>query len=174
MAQFFQQGFWHFLQAPAHIIVLFGLGLLVGQQGLRGVKAGLLSFVLAVIGGLLVTQAVSLGWKHDIVLLVLAIVIGGLLALRLHLPTWSVALLAVVAGALIGIDSAPSLIPGMRATVVYASLAGTALGTSLTVLALALPSLLLRRPLNGIILRVLGSWVTASALMVLVLMFAPR
>lgn len=174
MNQFFQQGFWHFIQAPSHIVVLFGLGLLVGQQGARGLRVGMLFFVLAVVSGLLLTQAVKLGWKHDIVLLIQAITVGGLLALRLHLPSWVVGMLAALAGILIGIDSAPSVIPGMRASLTYAALVGTALGTSLTVLALGLPSLLLRLPLNGMILRVLGSWVTASALMVLVLMFAPR
>ncbi len=174
MLQFFQQGFWHFLQAPSHIIVLFGLGLLIGQQGSRGVGIGSSSFTLTVIGGLLLTQLVTLSWKHDIVLLLLAIAIGGLLAMRLNLPTWSIGMLAAVAGIMIGIDSAPSVIPGIKAAITYASLAGTALSTSLTVLLLALPSLLLRIPLNGIILRVLGSWVSASALMVLVLMFAPR
>ncbi len=174
MAQFFQQGFWHFLQAPAHIIVLFGLGLLFGQQARRGLKVGLSVFVLSVVAGLLLTLMFTLNWKHDVVLLGLAIAIGGLLALKLQLPTWGIALLAVAAGGMIGVDSGPSVIPGMKASMTYASLVGTALSTSLTVLLLALPSLWLRLPLNGIILRVLGSWVTASALMVLVLMFAPR
>lgn len=154
--------------------MLFGLGLLIGQQGSRGVRTGLLSFALTIIGGLLLTQLVTLSWKHDIVLLILAIAIGGLLALRLNLPTWSIGLLAVVAGIMIGIDSAPSVIPGMKAALTYASLAGTVLSTCLAVLLFALPSVLLRSPLNGIILRVLGSWVSASALMVLVLMSAPR
>ena len=174
MGQFFQQGFWHFLQAPSHIIVLFGLGLLFGQQGVRGLRSGLSGYAIAVIGGLILSQLVSLNWKHDIVLLIQAISVGGLLALRLKLPTWSIILSAAIGGLLIGIDSAPSMIPGMKPSIIYASLVGTALSTCLAVSLLALPSLALRIPLNGIILRVLGSWVTASALMVLVLMFAPR
>jgi len=174
MFQFFQQGFWHFLQAPSHIIVLSGLGLLIGQQGSRGIHIGLLSFTLTIVSGLLLTQLFTLNWKHDIVLLILAIAIGGLLALRLNLPAWSIASWAALAGITIGIDSAPSMIPGMKTAITYASLAGTALSTCLLVLLVTLPSLVLRSPLNGIILRVLGSWVTASALMVLVLMFSPR
>ncbi len=171
---FFLEGFWHFLQAPSHIIVLFGLGLLIGQQGSRGVRFGALSFALAIGGGLSLTQLVLLSWKHDIVLLLLAIAIGALLALRRNLPAWGVALPAAVAGIMIGIDSGPSVIPGMQATMTFVSLVGTALSTCLAVMVFALPSLLLRSPLNGIILRVLGSWVSASALMVLVLTFAPR
>lgn len=154
--------------------MLSGLGLLIGQQGSRGIRIGLLSFALTVTGGLLLTQLVIPSWKHDMVLLILAIATGGLLALRLNMSTWGVSLLAAVAGIMIGIDSAPGMIPGMKAAMTYASLSGTALSTCLSVLLVALPSLLLRSPLNGIILRVFGSWVTASALMVLVLMFAPR
>lgn len=174
MNTFFQQGFWHFLQAPAHLIVLFGLGLLLGQQAGRALRSGLAVFALALLAGLLLTQVFTAGWKHDIVLLILAVSMGGLLAVRLELPLWVVGLLAGVAGILIGIDSAPSLIPGMKATKTYAALAGSALSASLAVLLLALPALPLRKLLDGIILRVLGSWVVASALMVLALMFAPR
>ncbi|MBU0656812.1 MAG: HupE/UreJ family protein [Gammaproteobacteria bacterium] len=174
MSIFFQQGFWHFLQAPAHIIVLLGLGLLLGQQAGRALRSGLAVFVLALLAGLLLTQVFTPGWKHDIVLLILAVSMGGLLAVRLELPLWVVGLLAAVAGILIGIDSAPSLIPGMKSMKTYAALAGSALSASLAVLLLALPALPLRKLLDGIILRVLGSWVVASALMVLALMFAPR
>lgn len=174
MGKFFLQGLSHFLQAPAHIIVLFGLGLLLGQQDWRGIRIGLPVFLLTVTGGLLLTQVFGPGAKHDVMLLVIAVVIGGLLAVRLELPAWSTAMLAGAAGVLIGVDSAPSLIPGMKAMNIYAVLVGTAAGTSLAVLLLALFALRMRELLNGIILRVLGSWVVASALMVLALMFAPR
>lgn len=174
MSTFFLQGFWHFLQAPGHIIVLFGLGLFLGQQGGRGMRVGVSAFVLATLTGLVLTQVVIPGGRLDIVLLTLAAIIGGLLALKLELPAWFVGLLAGAAGILIGIDSAPSLIPGMKAMKVYAALAGSAASTALVVVLLALPALLLRLPLQGIILRVLGSWVVASALMVLALMFAPH
>ena len=173
MIQFFNQGFWHFLQAPSHIVVLFGLGLIIGQQGERAIYAGLSAFAVSVIAGLLLTQLVTITWSPDIVLLGSAIIVGGMLALRLDLPVWSVALLVAVPGLLIGMDSKPVMIPGMKRSMVYAALAGAALSTCFAVWLVALPSLLLRSVLNGIVLRVLGSWVTASALMVLTLMFAP-
>lgn len=174
MGKFFLQGLSHFVQAPAHVIVLFGLGLLLGQQAWRGVRIGLPLFLLAVTVGLLLTQVLSPGAKHDVLLLIVAVVLGGLLAVRLELPAWTMSLLAAAAGVLIGADSAPSLIPGMKAMNIYAVLAGSAVGTSFAILLLALPALLMRELLNGIILRVLGSWVVASALMVLALMFVPR
>lgn len=174
MGKFFLQGLSHFVQAPAHIIVLFGLGLLLGQQGWRGMRIGLPVFILGVAGGLLLTQVMGQAAKQDVMLLIVAVVMGGLLAVRLELPTWSIGLLAGLAGALIGLDSAPSLIPGMRAVNVYAALAGSATGTFFVVLGLALAAQQVHQYLNGIILRVLGSWAVASALMVLALMFAPR
>ena len=174
MGSFFLLGFWHFLQAPSHIIMLFGLGLLIGQQGGCGLRSGLPAFVVAVIAGLLLTQTAMPAWDKDVVLLPLAAVLGSILAVRLELPGWVVGLLAGAAGILIGLDSAPGLIPGVKAVKIYAALAGTALSTSLAILLLSLPALLLRLPLNGIFLRILGSWVVASALMVVALMFAPR
>ncbi|MEM7208830.1 MAG: hypothetical protein AAF434_13480 [Pseudomonadota bacterium] len=173
MNPFFQQGFWHFLQAPSHIIVLFGMGLLLGQQGMPRVRVGLICFVISIISALLLVQLVVIGWKHDVVLLGLAMVVGGLLAIRLDLPVLLIAIAAALSGFLIGIDSAPALIPGMKKSMLYAGLTGTALSTSLAVSSVALVSYLVRTTLNGMILRVLGSWVTASSLMVLALMFAP-
>lgn len=173
MGKFFLQGLSHFVQAPAHIVVLFGLGLLLGQQGWRGIHIGFPVFLLAVTGGLLLTQVLSPGAKQEVMLLFMAVVMGGLLAVQFELPAWPIGLLAGLAGILIGADSAPSLLPGMKAVNTYAVLAGSATGTSLAILLLALPALMMRQLLNGMILRVLGSWVVASALMVLALMFVP-
>jgi hypothetical protein len=108
------------------------------------------------------------------VLLTLAGVTGILLALRLELPLWLGAVLTGVGGVLIGMGSAPLMIPGLNALKIYTELAGTAVSTSVTLLALALLASLLRTLLNGIVLRVLGSWVAASALMVLALLFVPH
>lgn len=174
MSNLFQLGLWSFLQAPSHIMLLFGLGLLAGQQGWRGVRIMLPVFVLALVVGLMLTQMTTFAWNPEFILLLLVVVTGGLLAVRLELPGWSLGLLAIVTGILIGLDSAPGLIPGMKVSKLYAALAGVGVGLSLAALLPALAGLLLRLPLNGIILRILGSWVVASALMVLALMFLPR
>lgn len=174
MSSLFQLGLGSFLQAPSHIMLLFGLGLLAGQQGWRGVRTTLPIFVVALVTGLILTQISTFAWNQEFILLLLVVVTGGLLAIRLELPGWSLGLLAVMAGILIGLDSAPALIPGMKASKIYAALAGVAVGVSLAALLPAVAGLLLRLPLNGIILRILGSWVVASALMVVALMFLPR
>lgn len=171
MSNFFLLGMGNPLQSPAQLLVLFGLGLLLGQQGMRHLRVGTVVFLMAVVAGLWLTRVDMPVWRNDVLLLVLAGVAGGLLALRLNLPLWWCALLAGVGGVFIGLDSAPALIPGIKALKVYLVLAGTATSASLAVVLLALPGLALRTLLDGIILRVLGSWVTASALMVLALMF---
>lgn len=174
MSKFFLQGFLHFTQAPAHLVVLFGFGLLLGQQGWRALRFGLPVFLAAMTGGLLLAGVLTAGTKHDVTLLIIAVVVGALLAIKMELPILATALLTAVTSVLIGMDSTPSLFPGIRAMNVYAAFAGTVAGDALAVLFLALPALLLRQFANGIILRVLGSWVVASALMVLALMFVPR
>ena len=174
MMDFFLRGLGHFLQFPAHVMVLVGFGLLLGQQGWHHVRFGWLAFVLALVVGLGMTQLYAATWPLNTLLLGLACVVGCLLALRLRLPLWSSVLLLVVVGLLIGFGSAPAAFPGMKPLKMYAALAGTAVADSLTVLLLAVLAGGLRTLLDGVILRVLGSWVAASALMVLALMFAPR
>lgn len=174
MTNFFIQGMGTPWQIPAHIVVLVGLGLLLGQQGFAAVRAGLLVFVLSVLIGLGLIRVPALTWDGSMVLLTLAGVTGILLALRLELPLWLGAVLTGVGGVLIGMGSAPLMIPGLNALKIYTELAGTAVSTSVTLLALALLASLLRTLLNGIVLRVLGSWVAASALMVLALLFVPH
>lgn len=174
MANFFLQGLQHPLGYPTHLVVLIGLGLLLGQQGLRQAWAGWLVFLLLATLGLALTQLLVPGWNHELLLLVLAGMAGGLVALRLCLPVWVCALLAGIGGLLLGMDSAPTLIPGMKALKVHASLAGTAVGTGLALIVLAFTGHALRNLLDGIVLRVIGSWVLASAMMVLTFMLVGK
>jgi hydrogenase/urease accessory protein HupE len=174
MANFFLQGLQHPWQFPAHVMMLIGLGLLLGQQSKPQRRLGWWVFVLAMVMGLGLTQLPALVWNGNVALLALACVSGCLLALRLELPVRFCAVLAGVGGCLIGLDSAPVMIPGMKALKLYSVLAGTALGASLSFGLLILLAALLRTVLDGLILRILGSWVAASALMVLALLFAPH
>ncbi|QLQ31811.1 MAG: HupE/UreJ family protein [Candidatus Thiothrix singaporensis] len=163
--------FWHF---PAHVVVLVGLGLLLGQQGAQPVRTGWLAFAAAIVVGLGLAQLYAVRWNISMFLLIVAGVVGCLLALRLRLPVWLYLLLAAVAGVLLGLDSSPAMIPGMKALKMYAFMAGAVVADTLALLLLALLALGLRTLLDGVVLRVLGSWVAASALMVLTLMFAHR
>lgn len=174
MTEFFLRGVGHFWHFPAHVMVLVGLGLLLGQQGAQPVRTGWLAFAVAMAVGLESAQLYEVRWGVGMPLLIAAGIAGCLLALRLRLPVWLYLLLVAVAGVLLGMDSSPVMIPGMKALKIYAFMAGAVLADTLALLLLALLALGLRTLLDGVVLRVLGSWVAASALMVLALTFAPR
>lgn len=173
MYEFILQEILDALTLPSHLLVMIGLGLLLGQQGWQCAKTGVAACLVGILVGLLLMR---LGWsieKIEWVLLGLTLVMGVLLAWKPVLPVWGVGLLAVGSGVLLGLDSVPSLIPGIQASTIYTILAGTAVAATLAVVVLTSLALVLRNWLNGMILRVLGSWVAASAIMVLTLQLAP-
>ncbi len=169
MMDFFWQGLLHPLLMPSHLILLIALGLLAAQQGAAHVKTLLPVFIVAIICGVGLTLVTHPRINFDSWLLVSALLTGLLVVLRLKLPVWPLAVLALVAALLIGLDSAAPRIPGMRGMKVQALLGGTALSAVLVVLTVSVPGLLLRRVLEGIPLRVLGAWITAGAALVLAL-----
>ena len=169
MSDFFLQGVMHPLVMPAHLILLIALGLLAGQQSVRAVTAGCITLVLSLAAACMATVQFRLSLEPEVALLLSAVVAGGLVALRLSLPTWPILLLALIAGLLIGLDSSAPRIPGLRGDKVHALLAGTVLSASITALVCALFALMVRNLLEGIVLRVLGAWITAGALLVLAL-----
>ena len=160
------------LFVPAHLLILVGLGLLIGQQGMKHIWVGIPVFILASVFGLLLTRFFVLDWNSETTLLIFTAFTGILLAWRLSVPVWLLQILVAAIGFLIGLGSSPSMIPGMQASIIYTILAGTVVVSTLAILLFALISVALRHVLNSLILRVIGSWVTASAVMVLTLMFA--
>jgi urease accessory protein len=155
------------LTLPAHVIALLALSLLIGQQRARLVSAA--AFVLGLAAGLFaIARAVSETPALDI-LLVVTIVAGGLVALARPLPAIIPAAIAAVAGLALGLDSPPDAITLAAAT---ATLVGTGLSACLAVVLLAALASLLTRAWQRIGLRIVGSWIAASAMLVLALRFA--
>jgi len=169
MSDFFLQGVLHPLVMPAHLILLIALGLLAGQQSGRAVRASCVILLLSLIAACMATLQLRLRLELEIALLLSAMIAGGLVALRLKLPIWPVLLLALVAGALVGLDSSAPRIPGLRGNKVHVLLAGTTLSAVSVSLICGLFALMVRNLLEGIVLRVLGAWITAGALLVLAL-----
>ncbi|MGB0846686.1 MAG: HupE/UreJ family protein [Thiolinea sp.] len=171
MSEFFLQGLLHPVFMPAHLILLLALGLLAGQQGAGAVKivGGILLLSLALACGS--TLQWRLRIELEISLLLSAMLIGSLVILRLELPRWPLLLLALLTGVLIGLDSAAPRIPGLRGAKVYALLAGTTLSSCVISLICGLFALMVRNLLEGIVIRVLGAWITAGAVLVLALYF---
>ncbi|CAA6813816.1 MAG: Unknown protein [uncultured Thiotrichaceae bacterium] len=158
----FMNGVLHPLIIPAQVLLLVSLGLLVGRQGDKAIGSVLPVFLLS----LLVSAGLSLigmplpEWLLLVfaMLLTLWVIIGWRIIDRLLLVA------AVAAAFLVGTDS---LIEEFRSRERYIALVGSCLGAYVVLLYSAGIAESLRRFQQGIVLRILGSWITASILLVL-------
>jgi hydrogenase/urease accessory protein HupE len=159
-------GLLHPLTLPAHVLALVALALLIGAQR---AWLSLAAFALGLAGGL---AAIALGTGEtpalDILLAATALA-GGLVALAQPLPAAGTAGIAAIAGATLGLDSPPEAISIAAAT---AMLIGTGIGACLALILIAIFANLLAREWQRIGLRIIGSWMAASAILVLALRFA--
>ena len=170
----FLDGFTHPLETPSHLILLVGLAVLLGQQGGAYLIRNLVVFSSTIIVGFVVNNYLSPNTNNELILLVLALLVSLLIILRLdYRASWVqfiVVIFSIISGTILGLDSSPIMIPGLAVNTFYNWLFGAAIGISITVLIIALLSFLLRNLLQGVVLRVLGSWIATSALFVLTLL----
>jgi hydrogenase/urease accessory protein HupE len=159
-------GLLHPLSVPAHVLALLGIGLLIGQQRERlvlfaafgaGLAAGLIALTLA----FATTSAGN-------VLLAATTLSALLVVLGYPVPPLASVLLVAVAGIALGLDSPPAAI---SLAVAVAMLIGTGICASLAVAIVAVGTSWLGRPWQQIGVRILGSWIAASAILVLALRF---
>ena len=162
----FYNGLLHPLLVPTQLLVLLSLGLLLGQQKPADVRAAPLMIPSAAVAGLLATLWIPT-INVDIYLLAGATVVGLLVAskpsLRWH---W-----CVIAGAVlvfvIGIDSSQAELSG---TTWLLSAVGTLVGICLLLLyAMGLATWCTSTAVKSIGVRIVGSWITASAFLVFAL-----
>jgi urease accessory protein len=148
----FYSGAAHPFLAADHLLLLAGLGALLGRTGQR---RPLIALLIALITGYALTSPVSL----QPAILILALVIGGLLAAASPIsPAFSIGI-AAATGLMVGADT-----DGSTGLVAFA---GATIAVFLIVLnAMALAHVAAPR-LNGVPLRVAGSWIAAAAILVL-------
>ena len=170
----FSNGFLHPLFVPAHVLLIFAFGLLLGQQGVgmhlrtiwvyfAGVTTGL---VLAGAGLSLFNPSL-----YEAGVLMAAVGVALLAIFARRLPPFVVIPIGWVAGLLLGLDSLQDELAGQAR---YVALFGSAVSLYLLMLyPLALAEWSQRREWLAIGVRVVASWVAASALLVLALLFAP-
>lgn len=151
-------------------MVLLALGLLLGQQDKSLLRTGLINFLLSLSLALVLTRVLPRTQHSDLSLLGLALSLGSLVILKLHLNLALMLTLSVMTGGLIGLDSAITALPGLDKSKIYLQLLGTGLSATLILSLLALLSFYLNKLLAGIAVRVIGAWVTAGSLMVLALL----
>jgi urease accessory protein len=151
---------------PSHLLAVAALGLLAGQHAPRFSLRGLAPFGIGlIVGSLIVAYAIrenpaSLG------LLTLAAVAAGLVVLAGEVPDSLLGLMSFATGSVLPLNAPPHEITIANAVVSQAGFAVAAF----VVLALAMTmAMLARRPWQRIGVRILGSWIAATALLVLAL-----
>lgn len=159
------------LVLPAHALALLAFGLLIGQQRPPWRLLALAAFVAGLSAGL-AAIALAVGQTPAADVLLAAAGLAGLLVAIGRSPPLACALLAAVAGVALGLDSPPEAISIAVATTM---LIGTALGASLALAIVVVGTSYVGAQKGAaprIGMRVLGSWIAASALLVLALRFA--
>lgn len=165
----FYNGLLHPVVVPAHLLLLLATGLFLGQQGLKRVELALGVFAASTVAGLVMAWF-SIGTELDKVVLALSAAVGLLVAMRAQMALLWCVIIAFLAGCFLGIDSAQDGLSGKDKLV---SLFGS--GVALNLLALyplALADYFNKKAWQKIGIRIIGSWVTASSLLVLALSFS--
>ncbi|MBM3529503.1 MAG: hypothetical protein FJX62_15545 [Alphaproteobacteria bacterium] len=164
----FLGGLLHPAFVPAHLMAIAAFGILCGQHRVAWGIADLAAFAAGLAAGLgAIAVAYAPQWA-GLALLVLALTSGVLAALAKPLPPFLGLALAAMTGMAVGLDSPPDTIKVDEAN---RMLAGTALGAViLFAVTRELSARLvqaLARPWTRVGVRVLGSWIAASAALVL-------
>jgi hydrogenase/urease accessory protein HupE len=163
----FLGGLLHPLVIPAHLVALVALGLLIGQQ--RAALFCWIAFAAGLTAGLTaIVSAIGETAAFDVLLVATALA-GVLVVIARPLPMLLAITLAAVAGAALGLDSPPEAI-SIGAAV--AMLVGTGLGAVLVLALIAAAARRLTRWWQRIGMRIVGSWIAASTVLVLALRFA--
>jgi urease accessory protein len=165
----FYNGIAHPLFVPAHLLLILTLGLYLGQQGQERSRDALRLFVTAILSGLIVAGFTSLSYLEP-VLLGSAAVCGLLTAANSSIGKYWFLIIAAIAGFTIGADSAQETLTGIDKLL---SLLGSGLGV---LVLLGAPMMIVdslnKETWHGIGIRVVGSWLATSALLVLALSFS--
>jgi urease accessory protein len=159
-------GFWggllHPLLVPTHALAVAALGLFIGQQRERRIPC--VVFAVALLAALAAIASAVGATPAATVLFASTMLAGVLVAIARPLPTpigWA---LATVTGVSVGLDSPPQAITIAEGNVMLAGTAGGALLLLLTVVATASVA---HHPVAKLAMRILGSWIAASAMLIL-------
>nr|WP_241263229.1 HupE/UreJ family protein [Parahaliea mediterranea] len=163
----FYGGLLHPLLVLPHALCLLAFALLVGQRGVRAMQVGYPPFLATLaIGLVLAGFSIPLGIASEPVLLTLTAACGVLVALQWSPPLFAFTLLGAVIGLVVGADSG---VEGLSRQQTFAALLGCWLGAVVALIVIAGLVELFTRPWQRVVVRVLGSWGSASAILVLAL-----
>jgi urease accessory protein len=158
----FPGGLLHPLLVPMHALMILAAGLLLGQQPHHRLHAGI--FVCGVAAGSIAIAAAYAPAYASNAVTYAALTVGVLLALGKPIPALLSGLVAAGAGVAIALDSPPEAIFIHDAILMQL---GTLLGATVLIAAITEAALRLRRNWQRVGMRIIGSWISASALLVM-------
>ena len=159
-------GFWQFF-IPTHLLAVVAVGLLAAWAGLPKALAAMFAPALGA-GSLLVAAAIP-EMPSGVALLVIAALAAALVIAGRAVPTWAAGFFVGAAGATIPVNAPPHEITIPAA---IAAQCGTAFAALVSFAAVALIASHLTRPWQRIGVRIVASWIAASAILVLALRLA--
>jgi hypothetical protein len=155
--------------APSHLLAIAALGLLAGQNAQRFPLATLIAFTLGLVAGAITVASAIRENPASLGLLALAAVAAGFVVLAYDVSVWLVRVMSFAGGSALPLSAPPHEITIAAAV---ASQIGLAVAAIVTLAVMVLIALLARRPWQRIGLRITGSWIAASAILVLALRLA--
>ncbi len=166
---FLFNGIVHPFLIPSHILLIVVLGFLMGQLQPKKHRVSILLFLFAIITSLsfsaLNIKLPEYDWTF--ILLVIAVVIGLSSLFSINFPVWATSLVSLIAALVIGFDSQ---IDDLTGSIKIISLVGNGVGSYLMLLyAVAISETMSFKKWQQIGIRILTSWLSAGALMVLAL-----
>ena len=154
---------------PTHLLAVVALGLLAGQPVARFPASLLAMFAIGLAAGSVAVASAVRETPAALGLLILAACVASLVLIATTLPSWIASLLALAMGAALPLNAPPHEITIPAAVAAQAGLAIAALATIALVALIAGQA---SRPWQRIGVRVVGSWIAASAILVLALRLA--
>lgn len=158
----FLGGFAQFF-IPTHLLAVAALGLLAGQLAAR---VPLVTLAVGLAAGSLAVASAIRENPAALALLTLAALAASLVVIAVAVPSWAAGLLALAIGAALPVNAPPHEITISAAIAAQIGFAAAALVT-FALVALAVASA--TQPWQRIGVRIVGSWIAASAILVLAL-----
>jgi urease accessory protein len=155
--------------APTHLLAVVALGLLAGQGAPRFAVVALGAFALGYTVGTIMIAAALRGQNTALVLLGIGALSGAAAAIDRTVPQRAKEIAAAAIGGTLAFDAPPQAITIPSAV---AEQIGTGIAALATFALIVLIAMRADRPWQRIGVRILGSWIAASALLVLVLRLA--
>ncbi|CAA0118178.1 Uncharacterised protein [Halioglobus japonicus] len=167
----FYGGILHPLLVLSHALPLVVFALMLGQRGMRAMRFSYPPYILALAAGLLLAGfEVQPALPFQEILLLFAMLCGLGVAAQRSPPERALAVIAAFIGLLVGMDSG---VTGLDRRETFAALLGCWLGATLLLMMVAGVAEMAQQAWQRVALRIIGSWTTASAVLVLALLFRP-